>query len=209
MTSFAEQCGVHDAARQSALLHTARLIEASGVELVRFAWCDLHGMLRGKTLVASAAARAMMSGVGMVSTLLLKDSADRTAYKVFDADGALELPGFEFAGNVMLLADPASYRQLPWASKTGWVQCQAWHTNSDPVVFDTRRVLQAALARLAEAGYGLTCGLEVEFHLQNQGRFRQQPAGSDASRLAGLRTRGVHDSPRLSHAVRAMGRHGR
>ena len=165
MTSFAEQCGVHDAARQSALLHTARLIEASGVELVRFAWCDLHGMLRGKTLVASAAARAMMSGVGMVSTLLLKDSADRTAYKVFDADGALELPGFEFAGNVMLLADPASYRQLPWASKTGWVQCQAWHTNSDPVVFDTRRVLQAALARLAEAGYGLTCGLEVEFHI--------------------------------------------
>lgn len=169
MTSFAEQCRIHDPARQSALERTAKLITASGVELVRFAWCDLHGMLRGKTLVASAAVKAMMDGVGMVSTLLLKDSADRTAYKVFDekldAEGALALPGFEFAGNVMLLADPASYQQLPWAPDTGWLQCQAWHTDGQAVTFDTRRVLQQALARLADAGYGMTCGLEVEFHI--------------------------------------------
>ena len=169
MSSFAEHCGIHDAVRRSALERTAKLIEASGVELVRFAWCDLHGMLRGKTLVANAAVKAMMDGVGMVSTLLLKDSADRTAYKMFDekldAKGALGLPGFEFAGNVLLLADPASYQQLPWAPKTGWVQCQSWHTEGQPVVFDTRRVLQTALAKLAKAGYGMTCGLEIEFHI--------------------------------------------
>ncbi|MFN5939155.1 MAG: glutamine synthetase, partial [Polaromonas sp.] len=169
MSSFAEQCGLHNAARQAALLRTAQRIEASGVELVRFAWCDLHGMLRGKTLVASAAVKAMMDGVSMVSTLLLKDSSDRTAYKVFDGEfnekGALEQPGFEFAGNLMLLADPASYQTLPWAPKTGWVQCQSWHTHAQPVVFDTRRVLQKALARLADAGYGMTCGLEIEFHI--------------------------------------------
>ena len=165
MSSFAENCGIHDADRQSALERTAKLIAASGVELVRFAWCDMHGMLRGKTLVAGAAVKAMMNGVGMVSTLLLKDSADRTAYKVFDADGALELPRFEFAGNVMLLADPGSYQQLPWAPKTGWMQCQTWHTDGQSVAFDTRRVLQTALARLAESGYGMTCGLELEFHI--------------------------------------------
>ena len=124
MKSFAGGCGIHDAARQSALKRTARLIEASGVELVRFAWCDLHGMLRGKTLVASAAVKAMMDGVGMVSTLLLKDSADHTAYKVFDekldTNGVLGLSGFEFAGNVMLLADPASSGIAPsrfWAPR--------------------------------------------------------------------------------------------
>ena len=165
LDSFAQQCGIHDAERQSALERTAKLIDASGVELVRFAWCDLHGMLRGKTLVAPAAIKAMMSGVGMVSTLLLKDSADRTAYTVFESDGAMDMPGFEFAGNVMLLADPASYQQLPWASRTGWVQCQAWHTNGQQIEFDTRRVLQKALARLTEAGYRMTCGLEVEFHI--------------------------------------------
>jgi len=169
MTSFAEQCGLHDTARQTALERTAKLIETSGVELVRFAWCDLHGMLRGKTLVAAAAVKAMMSGVSMVSTLLLKDSGDRTAYKVFDEEfnqqGTPELTGFGFAGNVMLLADPSSYQQLPWAPKTGWLQCQAWHVDGQPIEFDTRRVLQKALAQLAETGYGMTCGLEVEFHI--------------------------------------------
>ena len=165
MTSFAQQCGLHDDARQAALTQTAQCLDASGVELVRFAWCDLHGMLRGKTLVASKAAQAMQDGVGMVSTLLLKDSADRTAYKVFEAGGATDLPGFEFAGNLMLLADPASFKQLPWVDKTGWVQCQSWFPDGQPVAFDTRRILQTALGQLADAGYGLKCGLEVEFHI--------------------------------------------
>ena len=165
MSSFAAQCGVLDAARQAALADATRRIEARGLELVRFAWCDLHGMLRGKTLVAAAAAQAMADGVGMVSTLLLKDTADRTAYKVFEAGGAAGLPGFEFGGNVMLLADPASLKELPWAEKTGWVQCQPWFPDGRPVELDTRRVLQSALAKLAAAGYGMKCGLEIEFHI--------------------------------------------
>lgn len=165
MSNFAEQCGIHDAARQRALKHTAQLIDASGVELVRFAWCDLHGALRGKTLVASAAAQAMQDGVGMVSTLLLKDTSDRTAFKVFEAGGTAELPGFEFASNLLLLADPASFRELPWAPHTGWVQAQPWMQDGSPVELDTRRILQRALAQLAEAGYGMKCGLEIEFHI--------------------------------------------
>ncbi len=165
MATFAQQCGIHDAARQAAVAQTAALIEASGLELVRFAWCDLHGMLRGKTLVAGAAAQAIDNGVGMVSTLLLKDSSDRTAYKVFEAGGAADLPGFECASNVLLLADPARFRLLPWADKTGWLQCQSWFPDGQPVELDTRRVLQTALARLAGSGYGMKCGLEVEFHI--------------------------------------------
>lgn len=165
MSSFAEQCGIHDAARQSALKHTAQRMDASGIELVRFAWCDLHGALRGKTLVASAAAQAMHDGVGMVSTLLLKDTSDRTAFKVFEAGGAAELPGFEFASNLLLLADPASFRELPWTPGTGWVQAQPWMQDGSPVELDTRRILQRALAQLAAAGYGMKCGLEIEFHI--------------------------------------------
>ncbi len=165
MKSFAEQCGIHDAARQQALTQTAQMIAASGVELVRFAWCDLHGNLRGKTLVAATAAKAMMDGVGMVSTLLLKDTSDRTAFRVFEAGGTSDLPGFEFASNLMLLADPASFRQLPWAHATGWVQGQPWMQDGRPVELDTRRILQGALAQLAEAGYDMKCGLEIEFHI--------------------------------------------
>ena len=35
--TFAERCGLHDAARQRAIAHTQTLIEAHGIDLVRFA----------------------------------------------------------------------------------------------------------------------------------------------------------------------------
>jgi len=165
VTSFAGRCGIHDAAREEAVARVARLVESQGLELVRFAWCDLHGALRGKTLVGSAAARALREGVGLVSTLLLKDTSDRTAFRVFEPGGTASLPGFGFANNLTLLGDPASFRQLPWTPATGWIQCQPWFTDGQPVELDTRRVLQRALARLEQAGFGLRCGLEVEFHI--------------------------------------------
>ena len=165
MSTFAQTCGLDSGARRAALAQMAQLIESSGVERVRFAWCDLHGMLRGKTLVASAAIQALHSGVGMVSTLMLKDSSDRTAYPVFAPGGTQDLPGFEFASNLLLLGDPASYQSLPWTAKTGWVQGQLWFPDGRAVELDTRQVLQRALQRLAGAGYGLKCGLEIELHV--------------------------------------------
>ncbi|MEO7393256.1 MAG: glutamine synthetase family protein [Ramlibacter sp.] len=165
MENFAQRCGIHGAEREEALARTARTIEAAGLELVRFAWCDLHGVTRGKTLVASAAARAMREGVGMVSTLMLKDTSDRTAFSVFEPGGAAALPGFEFASNLLLLADPASFRQLPWSPGTGWVRAQPWFQDGRPVELDSRRVLEKALARLARQGLAMKCGLEIEFHI--------------------------------------------
>jgi glutamine synthetase len=165
MSSFAERCGIHDAAREQAIQHACRLIEAQGLELVRFAWCDPHGVLRGKTLVASAVQRALREGIGMVSTLMLKDTSDRTAFKVFEPGGTATLPGFGFANNLLLLGDPASLRVLPWTQGTGWIQAQPWFQEGTPVELDTRRVLQQALQKLSAAGYAMRCGLEVELHI--------------------------------------------
>ncbi|KQT10171.1 glutamine synthetase family protein [Ramlibacter sp. Leaf400] len=165
MTRFAERCGLHTPAREEASQRTTRLIDAAGLELVRIAWCDLHGVTRGKTLVASAVRRALDEGIGMVSTLMLKDTSDRTAYKVFERGGTASLPGFGFANNLLLLPDPESFRQLPWTPGTGWLRAQPWFQDGTPVPLDTRRVLQQALDRLAQAGLGMHCGLEVEFHV--------------------------------------------
>jgi glutamine synthetase len=165
MSSFAERCGVHDAAREHAVQQTLQAIRAQGLELVRIAWCDLHGVTRSKVLVAAAVERALRSGIGMVSTLVLKDSADRTAYPVFEAGGTAALPGFGQANNLVLLPDPGSLQCLPWAEATGWLRAQPWFADGQPVALDTRRVLQRALQRLADAGFGLRCGLEVEFHI--------------------------------------------
>ncbi|MEP7281352.1 MAG: glutamine synthetase family protein [Rubrivivax sp.] len=165
MSSFAERCGQHDAARAAACEQVLRAVHEQRLQRVRVAWCDLHGALRGKTLTPAALPAALADGIGLVGTLLLKDTSDRTAFRVFDPALQARLPGFAGASNLQLLPDPHSFAVLPWAEGTGWLRGQPWFTDATPVPQDSRRVLQRALRALHDAGYGLRCGLEVEFHI--------------------------------------------
>ena len=54
-----------------------------GIKAVRFSFADQHGVLRGKTLSATAAEAAMERGVTVTSTLLLKDTSHRTVFPAF------------------------------------------------------------------------------------------------------------------------------
>lgn len=188
MTHFAARCGIHDDERERAVQETCRQIQASGVDLVRVSWCDLHGVQRSKALTVPAAQAALRSGLSMVSTLMLKDSSGRTVYPVFEPGGTDGLPGFGQANNLMLLPDPASFRCLPWAPGTGWLRADPWFTDGQPVALDARRVLQRALALLHSRGMDMRCGLEVEFHIY---RIAPDEAGTtdadEASPYAGPR----------------------
>jgi glutamine synthetase len=145
-----------------------RRIETAGFERVRFAWCDLHGALRSKTLLKAAALRALLSGVGMAGTLVLKDHADKTAFPVFDSQALKVFDGlerFREASNVLLRADPLSLLSLPWDTSTGLLRCETWFPDGTAVAWDTRRLLREALKSLAMRGWSMRCGLEVEFHV--------------------------------------------
>ena len=175
--TFADKCGINTEARQAEVQRVLALAQASGLTWVRLVWCDVHGNLRGKTWVTSELTHAFAQGMGMVSTLMLKDTSDRTVYKVFEADVKHELPGFEGASNLMLLPDPSTFKILPWAEKTGWLLCQPWFPNGQVVPYDSRRILQAALEKLAAKGWGMRCGLEVEFHIY---KLQDAEHGDDA-----------------------------
>ncbi len=153
------------AERELALRQCAQAIEDNDLELVRFVWCDTHGQTRGKTLTRNAALRALTHGVGMVSTLMLKDTSDRTAYKVFEPGMDDTLPGFEFANNLTLHPIAETFHVLPWAEKTGWIQCQPFFGDGRAVTLDSRWQLQRALERLSAKGLQMMCGLEIEFHI--------------------------------------------
>src|SRR3954464_11413175 len=142
-----------------------REIRRRKLEVIRFAFCDQHGVLRGKTLVASEAARAMRSGVTMTSTLLAKDTSHRTVFAVFSEGGGIGLDEMEGAGNFIMVADPATFVVLPWAESTGWVLCDCYFPNGKPVPFSTRQLYRDALSKLSNAGFDYFAGLEVEFHL--------------------------------------------
>ena len=166
---FVERHGLWSDAQADAAAAIEKAIRREKLELVRFSFCDQHGVLRGKTLVASEAARALRDGVTMTSTLLAKDTSHRTVFSVFGANGAPNgvscLPTARGAGNMIMVADPTTFRVLPWAEGTGWVLCDLYLTNGEPVPVSTRALYRDALARLAKAGFDYMAGLEVEFHL--------------------------------------------
>src|SRR5262249_28254997 len=149
--SFVERHGLWTDAQFKAAAEVDRPIEDAKLEVVRFSLADQHGVLRGKTLVASEAARAMRSGVTMTSTLLAKDTSHRTVFPVFAAGGGLGLPEMEGAGDFMMVADPTTFRVLPWANATGWMLCDIVFTNGKPVPFSTRALYRDALTPVAAA----------------------------------------------------------
>lgn len=145
-----------------------RLVNDRGIEQVRIAWCDMHGELRAKSVLVRALASALREGIGMVGTQALKDTSDRTAFQVFEPDGLTHLPllaDFSQASNVMVQPLLNSFRQLPWSEHTGWLQAQMIDSSGEPLAIDSRGILQNAIRRLAQHGYGLRCGLEIEFHI--------------------------------------------
>ena len=164
-TFFADRHDLWSAEQRRAAAAIEREIKRRKLETVRFAFCDQHGVLRGKTLVADEAVRALRAGVTMTSTLLLKDTSHRTAFKIFAAGGGLGFGEMEGAGNFIMLADPATFRVLPWAESCGWVLCDIYFPNGRAVPFSTRALYRDALERLKGQGFDYFAGLEVEFQL--------------------------------------------
>jgi len=146
-----------------------------GIKTVRFSFADQHGVLRGKTLSASAAEAAMERGVTVTSTLLLKDTAHKTVFPAFTPGGGVGIPEMQGAADILMVPDASTFRVLPWAPDTGWFLCDLQFADGRPVIFDTRALLKGAVNKLALAGYEFVAGLEVEFHVFRIRDPRLQP----------------------------------
>ena len=163
--SFVARHGLWSPAQEEAADRAVRLAEEKKLSVVRLAFADQHGILRGKTLLAADLALAMRNGCAMTTTLLAKDTAHRTVYPVWKPGGGFDMAEMTGAGDFLMVPDPTTFRVLPWAEETGWVLCDIYFPNGQPVPFSTRAICRDALARLADAGFDYVAGLEVEFYL--------------------------------------------
>lgn len=149
------------------------------IEVVRFSFPDQHGILRGKTLTVDEAVKVLAEGVTLTTTLLAKDTSHKTAFPVFSRGGGFDMPEMQGGADFMIVADPTTFRVLPWLKNTGWLLCDAYFGNGKPVPFATRTILRDAVAKLDASGYELLTGLEVEFHVfkVTDPHMRPQDAG--------------------------------
>lgn len=165
MSSFVDRHGLWSDDQLKQARELVRRIDADEIDVLRFAWPDQHGLLRGKTLVASEARAALWDGVNLTSTLLAKDTAHKTVFPVFAAGGGFAIDGFQGGADFTVVADPSTFKVLPWAPRTGWVLCDAYMADGMPCPYATRQILQRAVHQLGKLGMDFIAGLEVEFHV--------------------------------------------
>ncbi|MEU1300177.1 glutamine synthetase family protein [Streptomyces shenzhenensis] len=187
---FIERHGFWTEAHYAAAAQMRRVIDELGIEMVRFGFVDQHGLIRGKTLTRSSVSVAMRSGITAPSSLLLKDTSGMSAFSVFAAETGVGVSGFSGAGDIVLVPDPTSFRVVPWAARTGWLLCDVVFPDGTAVPFCSRTLLRSQLDTLAECGYRMTVGAELEFHV-----FRRAEEPMDQGRV------GRPGAPGLAAAV--------
>ena len=180
--NFVERFSLWNSKQKSAAKEVTRQVNDLKLEVVRISFPDQHGILRGKTIVADQISSALANGVGMVTTLLAKDTSHKTVFSWFTEGGGLEIKEMTGGGDFLMVPDPTTFRVLPWAKKTGWILADIYFPNGNPVPFSTRQILRNALSDLDRDGYNYVSGLEVEFHLfkLEDPNLRPEQAGQPA-----------------------------
>jgi glutamine synthetase len=163
--SFVKRHGLWSSEQIEAAARLRRIVEEQKLEVVRLSFPDQHGILRGKTLVASEALASLERGCTITTTMFAKDTSHKTVFPVFTSGGGFGMREMEGAADVLMVADPLSFRVLPWTEATGWLLCDVYFADGRPVPFATRNLYRSVLASLEKRGYDFVAGLEVECHI--------------------------------------------
>lgn len=177
--SFIARHGLYTESQQRAAGVLDTLLKGREFSAIRLSFPDLHGIFRGKEVSLGLARDSLEHGIPMVGTLLLKDTAHRTAWPVFsphESKAAGLDPDFWGAGDLVMVPLPETFCRLPWAPHLGWMQCQAFHHDGRAVAFDPRTHLCQALQSLHQRGLALKTGLEIEFYVYRLLEEESDPA---------------------------------
>lgn len=131
------------------------LNQTRDLQLVRFLYCDLGGIIRGKATHVDHLEARMTSGIGLVKGMMSMTSLD------FLAPGA----SFGPVGEVRLIPDASTFTRLPYAPRSAQLICDLLELTGDAWALDPRSFLKRMMARAAEHGMYMDAAFENEFYL--------------------------------------------
>jgi glutamine synthetase len=171
-------------------------LEKDKLQFVRIAWADPHGASRAKAVTVAAFLAALESGYNINVATTTLDSANARTFSSFTRGGGMGLPEMTGSPNLTIVPDPATFRVLPWAQGpgggVGWILADEYFNSGVPFHFSPRHLLRRQLGRLAERGWNLVVGLEVEWYLM---RVVQGELGDDNIGAPGIRGWPVKTAP--------------
>lgn len=151
--------------RSVAIEQIVALIAEHQLDTVRVGFVDTHGQVRIHPIAARHFAQAARNGVAFTTALLAMDSANIIFQNVFSADGGFGIEHMGGAGDMLAMPDPATFRVLPWARKTGWVLSDLYLSKGERCPLDPRWMMQKACGALDALGLKFVGGVEIECHV--------------------------------------------
>ena len=162
---FVDRYGLGGPDRPYDVDEVAARVRDLGLRTVRLAVVDQHGVPRGKMMSADAAIAAMSDGLDFSGAIYSLDTGNQVFVPAFARGGGFGIEEFTGFPDVVVVPDPATFRVLPWADRTGWMLCDVYFGNGQPMPLDGRGLLRRMLDLLGDAGYDFLTGLEVEFYI--------------------------------------------
>jgi glutamine synthetase len=166
-----------------------RLLREAGITTVECCYSDLLGGLVGRTMTVPRFLAALAGGFAMpVATLAWNMIGDIEPLEFVSA-----ATGFP---NMRAWPDAATLRRAAHAPYTALCLCDTRSADGEPVPLDSRHLVRASAARLADLGVSITLATEVEFYLCQDSReplaaghkcFSLDLAGEVGSVLADMR----------------------
>ena len=80
--NFIKKYGLWDEDQNKFAVSILKKIQDLGLESIRLSFTDQHGILRGKSVLVAELESILSSGCSMTSTLLRKDTSNRTVFLI-------------------------------------------------------------------------------------------------------------------------------
>ena len=138
---FVARYGLYTEEQTAAANTLADQIRAEGLRTVRLIVVDQHGMPRGKALAPDVAIAAMRNGLDFSGAIYSLDTGNQVFVPAFAAGGGFGIDEFTGFPDIVLVPDPSTFRILPWADSTGWMLCDTYFSNGQPMPLDGRGLM--------------------------------------------------------------------
>lgn len=125
------------------------------VRMVRFLYCDLAGIIRGKSVHVGSLETRMSTGLGLPTALL--------GLNALDQPQAIE--GLGPTGELRLVPDPGTFVPLTFSPRNGGLLSDLFELDGRPSPLCPRSYLKRMLARAMERGLTVRAGFEPEWSL--------------------------------------------